>query len=94
MTHSPDAKLKSKNVAVALKYDHAEKTVPQVVAIGRGLVASRIVETAEASGVPVQQNAVLARALAELNLEQAIPSELYKAVATVIGFLIKQRQLR
>lgn len=82
------------NVAVALKYQVEENAVPSVVAIGRGHVADNIIQAAQVHSVHIEHNAELAYALAKLDLEDAIPPTLYKAVATVIGFLIRCRQPR
>ena len=47
-----------KTLAVALTYDapHA----PRVVASGRGHIGQKIIEAAQAHGVPIQKNAALA----------------------------------
>jgi flagellar biosynthesis protein len=78
----------SAQVAVALSYQQGEGA-PRVVAKGRGHVAENIVSVAEQAGVPVEHNPGLAQVLSQLELEQAIPRELYKAVAEVIAFLIR-----
>jgi flagellar biosynthesis protein len=77
-------------VAVALAYEHPG--VPRVSATGRGELAERIVETARASGVPIEENPALAEALAQVPLDEEIPVELYKAVAVVIGFVLRRRK--
>ncbi len=59
----------SQKVAVALQYDGKE-TLPRLTAKGRGDVAARIVELAEASGVHVEYNEPLAESLSRLELEQ------------------------
>jgi flagellar biosynthesis protein len=74
-------------LAVALHYDQAG--APRVVAKGRGAVGEKIVELAKAHGVPVEQNEVLAGALAHIELGDEIPSELYKAVAEVLVFVLQ-----
>jgi flagellar biosynthesis protein len=63
---------------------------PKLTAKGTGDIAERIVETAEAAGVPVEHNEPLAQSLSQLELEQQIPKELYRAVAEVIGFIMKK----
>ena len=68
--------------AAALRYDGRD--APRVVAVGRGEVARRIVEAAEAAGVPVRSDPALAEALARLELELEIPPELYAAVAEAL----------
>lgn len=76
-----------RKLAVALKYDapHA----PRVVATGRGHVGDRIIAAAEAHGVPIEKNPVLAEALATLELDQEIPETLYVAVAEILAFLLR-----
>ena len=72
--------------AVALRYDAPD--APRVVATGRGLVGQKIIDTAEAHGVPLQQNPALARALASIELDAEIPPQLYLAVAEILAFLM------
>ncbi len=75
------------SIAVALSYEHGG--VPKLVAKGQGEVADKIIETAREHGVIVEQNPVLAEALSKVELEQHIPVDLYKAVAKVIGFVLR-----
>lgn len=78
----------SKNqLAVALHYD--KKGAPRVVAKGRGIIGQKIVEIAEANGVPIEENEVLAGALSEVELGEEIPQELYRAVAEVLIFVMR-----
>jgi flagellar biosynthesis protein len=76
-------------IAVALQYELGTDGAPRVTAKGNGDVAERIVEIAEASGVHVEHNEPLAQSLSQLELDQQIPKELYKAVAEVIGFILR-----
>jgi flagellar biosynthesis protein len=78
------------NVAVALQYELAKAEAPSVVAKGRGIIADQIVAKAQEAGVPVERNPALAHSLAQLEVDQTIPRELYKAVAHVIGFLMRK----
>jgi flagellar biosynthesis protein len=77
-------------LAVALQYEHGG--VPRVTAKGRGAVAQRIIAAAQEHDVPLQENAALAEALSTLDLDREIPVELYKAVAEVIGFVLRTAQ--
>jgi flagellar biosynthetic protein FlhB len=53
----------------------------------------RIREVAEAHNIPLVENPPLARALhASAELDQEIPIEQYKAVAEVIGYIMRLRQ--
>ena len=81
-----------REVAVALTYEKGEDAAPRVVAKGYGLVAQRIVELAEEHGVVIDTNAELAEALARVELNEMIPVELYKAVAEVIGYVLRTRE--
>lgn len=79
--------------AVALKYVHEEMDAPEVVAKGADLVAARIREVAQENDVPVMENPPLARALyASTRIGQTIPGEHYRAVAEVIGYVMKLRR--
>lgn len=73
--------------AVALRYEAPE--APRVVATGKGETAERIVAAAEEAGVPIEENPLLADALSRLELDQTIPVELYRAVAEVIGAILR-----
>lgn len=75
--------------AVALKYEKG-MGAPVCVAKGVDAVALRIRGLAEESGVPVIVNPPLARALhASVDLDQEVPPEHYKAVAEVIGYVMR-----
>jgi flagellar biosynthesis protein len=79
----------ARSVAVALHYEHGKDAAPRVTAKGKGAVADTIIETARAHGVAVETNALLAEALSRVELDQHIPRELYRAVAEVIGFVLR-----
>ncbi len=73
--------------AVALAYDE-NMPAPRVVAKGRGLIAQRIRDIAQEHGVPLLQAPPLARALyAHTELDDIIPSPLYRAVAEVMAYV-------
>jgi flagellar biosynthesis protein FlhB len=81
--------------AVALRYDQVAMGAPVLVAKGTDLVARRIRELAEEHKIPIVSNPPLARALyATVELDQEIPPEHYKAVAEVIGFVMRLRRGR
>ena len=80
--------------AVALKYDR-KMSAPQCVAKGVDDLALRIRSIAEEHGVPVVENPPLARALyAGVEVDQTIPTEHFKAVAQVIGYVMRLRVRR
>jgi flagellar biosynthetic protein FlhB len=76
------------HVAVALKYDPA-KGAPRVVAKGADNIAAKIREVAEKNRVPMVRDVTLARTLyGSVEIGQEIPPDLYKAVATVLAFIM------
>jgi flagellar biosynthetic protein FlhB len=76
---------------VALKYERA-MAAPVCLAKGADDVAFRIRELAKEHGVPIVENPPLARALfASVDVDEAIPTEHFKAVAQVIGFVMRMR---
>ena len=79
--------------AVALRYDQDKMAAPIVVAKGADLVAARIRDLATANEVPIVENPPLARALyATVDLDQPVPSEHYRAVAEIIGYVMRLKQ--
>jgi len=77
-------KKKPEPIAVALFYDG--RNAPRVTAKGEGELARRIQAEAERHGVPLYEDAILASVLAQLDLGDEIPRNLYVAVAEVIAF--------
>jgi flagellar biosynthetic protein FlhB len=63
---------------------------PICVAKGVDALALRIREVAEKHDVPIVENPPLARALhASVEVDQAIPAEHFKAVAQIIGYVMR-----
>ena len=78
--------------AVALRYDQDKNRAPEVIAKGKGYLAMKIVEIAEAHDVYCMENPPLARALyAQVDLGREIPYELYDAVAEVLTVVYKEK---
>lgn len=78
--------------AVALKYEPG-MDAPICVAKGLDELALRIKAVATEHDVPVVENPPLARALhAAIDIDDAIPEDQYKAVAEVIGFVMRLRR--
>ena len=65
-------------LAVALQYDKSAVPVPRVVAKGRGKSGEAILALAREHGVPIEENAPLAEALAQVELGDDIPEALYR----------------
>jgi flagellar biosynthesis protein len=79
-------------LAVALTYE--KPRAPRVVAMGRGWLGEAIIETARAHGVPLKHDPALAEALASVELDTEIPEALYRAVAVVIGYVLRTNAAR
>ena len=78
--------------AVALKYERG-MTAPVCLAKGVDLIAFKIREVAEAHDIPVIENPPLARALhGTVEIDQEIPQEHYRAVAEIIGYVMRLRR--
>jgi flagellar biosynthetic protein FlhB len=76
--------------AVALKYELDAMPAPVVVAKGIDHLALKIREIARENDVPVMESPPLARALyAGVEIDEEIPVEHYKAVAEIIGFVLR-----
>jgi len=74
--------------AVALAYK-GDGSAPQVVAKGRGLLAQAIIERAHQHGVYVHESRELVALLIQLDLDQRIPPELYRAVAELLVWVYR-----
>ena len=78
--------------AVALGFDFSTMDAPKVLAKGRNLLAEEIKAEARWAGVPIIENRPLARSLYRtVEVGQAIPVDLYAAVATILAYLYRQR---
>jgi flagellar biosynthetic protein FlhB len=78
--------------AVALGFDFGTMDAPKVLAKGRNLLAEEIKAEARWAGVPIVENPPLARSLyRSVEVGQAIPVDLYAAVAAILAYLYRQR---
>lgn len=92
MAAVPDATVVVTNpthFAVALKYDK-DMAAPQVLAKGVDAIALRIRGLAKDHDIPIVENPPLARALyAGAEVGETIPAEHFKAVAQIIGYVMR-----
>jgi flagellar biosynthetic protein FlhB len=80
--------------AVALEYTRETMAAPRVLAKGRDHVAQRIRDAARKHEVPIVENKPLAQALFKsTEVGDTIPSHLFAAVAEVLAYLVRLRQL-
>ena len=73
--------------AASLKYDENKNQAPTVTAFGKRETASNIIKIAEQNNIPIKKDEDLVNMLSEIELNQEIPVELYKAVAEIFSFV-------
>jgi len=73
--------------AAALKYNAQEDNAPYIVALGKGYVAQRMVESARENSIQVVQDQKLSSVLQKMSVGDEIPEELYKVVAEILIFV-------
>ena len=81
------------HVAVAIRYDAKTMEAPVMVAKGADHLAEKIREIARAYGVPIISRPELARTIySTVKPGEAIPEDLYVAVAQVLAMIYRLRQ--
>ncbi len=73
--------------ATALKYDETKDNAPKAMAQGSGVTANNIIKIAEENGIPIKKDEDLVNMLSQIELNQEIPVELYKAVSEIFSFV-------
>lgn len=77
-----------------MKYDRKKDAAPRVTAQGRGNIAERIIELARKHDVPIKNDPALVQILSKLDLDEQIPTEIYKAVAEILAFVYSVNEKR
>jgi len=85
MTQTPDNET-DRRQAVALKYE-PDDVAPRVVAKGYGVIAERMIDHAREAGLFVHEQPELVGLLMQLELDEAIPPELYQAIAELLAWV-------
>ncbi|KLU21519.1 secretion system apparatus protein SsaU [Caballeronia mineralivorans PML1(12)] len=81
------------HIAVCLYYRAGETPLPKVIEMGVDARARRIVELAEAAGIPVVEHVYVARSLhASVDVGSYIPSTLIEPVAEILRFVTDLRE--
>lgn len=75
--------------AVAVRYDPAHDIAPLVVGKGQGYIAERIIKLAREHGIYVHPDPNLVALLMDVQLDEAIPPQLYQVVAKVLGLVYR-----
>ena len=74
--------------AIAIKYEPAENDAPMIVAMGKDLLAKRVIEEAELNSISIVRSPLLARALFFTgDIGAAISEQLYSAVASILAYV-------
>jgi flagellar biosynthetic protein FlhB len=82
------------HVAIALKYDRQAMAAPQMMLKGQRAFADQIRKFAEEFDIPIMRNVPLAWALFDLEEGAEIPEELYGAVAEVLAYVYRMKQMK
>lgn len=75
-------------MAAALSYKQGQYA-PVIVAKGKGIMAEAIIACAKEAGVYVHESPELVTLLMQVDLDEHIPPELYRAVAELLVWLYK-----
>ena len=74
--------------AVAIKYEPNEDEAPIIIAMGKDLLAQRVIGVAEENSVAIVRSPLLARALFYTgDIGLAISEQLYSAVASILAYV-------
>lgn len=83
------------HISVALRYKQGKDSAPRLVAKGINHMAYRIKEIAQENNVPIVEDKYLARFIYKnVELEEEIPQEIYKAVADILTYIFKVNNKR
>ncbi|MCP4051109.1 MAG: hypothetical protein GY730_10445 [bacterium] len=91
--HALDTPKKEKLKAIAIKYDAKKDRAPKIVAVGKGMVAEKILKIAEEHKIPFFEDSALTDLLGKLDIESDIPPELYTLIAEVLAFVYQLNKL-
>ncbi len=80
---------KTREKAVALRYDKEQEQAPRVIAKGEGNIAEKIIALATENDIPITEDRDLVELLSLVELDQEIPPELYNVVAEVLSWIYK-----
>jgi flagellar biosynthesis protein len=90
-TSDPVYSMPKRRYATALGYDPNQDAAPKVLASGRGVIAEQILAVAQAIGIPIREDPLLAEALSRVEIDHMIPEELYELVAEVLAYIYRLR---
>ena len=83
---SDNSKAKALQQAVAQVYEHGD-FAPQPLEAGRGIVAEQIIDTAKDHQLFTHESAELVNLLLQVDLDDRIRTEMYRAIAEVLAWI-------
>jgi flagellar biosynthesis protein len=78
---------KKGSIATTLEYEGGKDMAPRITAKGKGAVAEKIIQLAKQHNIPIKKDPGLVQILSQLDIDDKIPPELYKAVAEILAFV-------
>ncbi len=81
----------SQQKAVALKYPKGAEA-PFVIANGKGLLAKRILEEAQANDIKIEENTPLVEFLSEVKVGSLVPPESWEILAQIFSVILKEEE--
>jgi len=84
--------MENKKEAIALRYNRNKDNAPKVVAKGKGVVAKNILELAKENNIPIKEDPELLQILSNLEINEEIPQDLYKAVAKILAHIYSSKE--
>ncbi len=88
----PERRTNLRQAAAALRY-RSNYGAPVLVAKGQGLIAEEIIRRANEAGIYIHSSPELVSLLMQIDLDQRIPPQLYRAVAELLAW-VWQLELR
>jgi flagellar biosynthesis protein FlhB len=82
------------HIACALRFDPKKEGAPRLIAKGKGVVAKRIREIADAKSIPIREDPPLARSLFKVELDRVLPEELHEAAAELLKWVAEKAHER
>lgn len=78
----------SRRYALGIAVDQATG-LPRVTAMGRGLMAARMIKAARDAGVPVEEDPELVGSMFRPSDNRAIPSRTYRLIAEILTYIYR-----
>jgi flagellar biosynthesis protein len=73
--------------AIAIGGTGRAANVPKILASGKGEMAQKLLDYAEAQGMAIEKNSDLAQILINLDLGDSVPEEVFMAVAEILYYV-------